>query len=349
MRFDPHPQKFRFDARRRIITLCVFAVVVVGVLVSLKREPSMFPSDPEYLELPDGGPEMVVGPGEARVQIRPPGSERETSDGDTLTVPGGELDPLPPNQDPQPFKESPETLQQAAGSDFTAHVPSTPLAYLFQKIRTDAHWTNDGQLTSTAEQNRLWKILETDAAAARGTQFMLEGVLISSDRRVDPLEIFGLPADNPSGLNRYYRGYLFTGTKLFLVAVCDPPERPFEDRDRVRVRASFMHVYANEIEKDGRLEKRAIPFLVGRSFTPVVVNPGTSFHVAWLPYVVIGLIGAFAIALIVVQIIMSRGDVRVDRRVRRLKSSLARHAAQARKSSSGLAMEGATPDGEEGT
>jgi hypothetical protein len=348
MRFEPNPQKYRLDARRRIITLLIFAVVVVGIFVTLTQTTKVFnEAGLDLIELPQDDPDMVIRPGEARVNIPRPEPVEGADDGDSAFVLGGDLDEVPPNQEPKPFRESPEILQEASTADFTSTVPPKPLAYLFQKVRTNEHWTNDGQLTSPEEQDRLWKILEQDSSSARGTEFVLEGVLISSDRSRDPLEIFGLPIDNPSGLNRYYRSYLFTGRKLFLVATCEQPERPFEDRDRVRVRASFLHVYANEIEKEGRFESRAIPFLVGRSFTPVSIEAGTGFHVAVLPYIVIGLIGSFAIALIVIQVILSRGDGRYDSRVRRLRSSLARHGVQARDLPQRPSVDGTSVRGED--
>ena len=63
-------------------------------------------------------------------------------------------------------------------------------------------------------------------------------------------------------------------------------------------------------------------------FTPVAV--AESFHLSYLPYVVVGILVAFAVALVLIQWILGRGEDAYLKRVRRLRSGLAKHARRER-------------------
>lgn len=326
MRFDPNPQPYRADSRRRIITLLVFGLVVAGVFVSIGPALRMVETEPEKVLLPTGDDDtMVVGPGEARVNI--PRPESDDDGRETLPLPVGDLEDLPPINDPKPFRDDPSRLDGARSTDGTSRIDEEGLAYLFQKIRSDPHWTNEGQYTSREEERRLWRILGEDPDAIRGKEFVLEGVLVSDERNEAPHEIYGLPPGNSSGLNRYYRSFFF-GNKYYLVAVWKAPDVTFRDRDRVRFRGIFLQTYANDIDNKGKVETWAVPVLVAESFTPVAV--AESFHLSYLPYVVVGILVAFAVALVLVQWILGRGEDAYLKRVRRLRSGLAKHARRER-------------------
>jgi hypothetical protein len=228
-----------------------------------------------------------------------------------------ELAPLAVTRPPEPWAPDPAALVTV--EDRTSELDETGLSYLFQKVRTDAGWNNDGDPLSTADATRAWKALVDAPERHRGQEFLVEGTLVALERGRIPLELAGLASGNPSGLERYFTAFLYTGETIFLVAVADAPEAPFSDRAGVRVRGTFLQLYQNDVEHEGTIRKASVPVLVGRSFTPVIPAATPGVLRLLMPSGLL-LIGCFLVCLIVCALIARRGRSQYQRRLEAIRA-----------------------------
>jgi hypothetical protein len=149
------------------------------------------------------------------------------------------------------------------------------------------------------------------------------GILVSRQRNTYPLELAGLPLDNPSGLASYYTGFLHTGEKFFVLAIWRPPSGKLADRDRVRVRGKFLQNFSYDIEYQEQSLKVWVPVLVAETVTPApaeIPDPAPPL----LSPLVIGFGLLFIAVAAACAVILKAGQRQFERRLKEVRRRLAR-------------------------
>jgi hypothetical protein len=233
-----------------------------------------------------------------------------------LAKPGAPPDAIPP---PGPLGDpEPEAGVFDLGSldrdDFTATVSAPGLAHFFRELRNDPSWSREAVPGDRTHSIELWDSLLRQPTRHRGAVIALEGDLISSERNRSPLELAVLPPGNPSGLDRYYQAFVFTGDKLYMVATWRPPDRLWSDHDGVKARGRFLQVYTYEVEVRGRRGTASVPVIVAESFVPVDAPERQLGLLDSLKFFAAILGAAFLVTLIAVRWILKGGDSRSGRR-----------------------------------
>ncbi len=303
-----------FSPGLRLRALLLFAVLIIGIAMV---SPGYFKfgrqADPPVIVVESvisGEQGDEVEEGEVRVDLRPVAP---------WLNPDEEPEAPEPTVDPEPFVLVPSILEQVV--DRTDYLDAQAVAYLFQRVRSDPSWSNEGEVASVREATAVWKKWIDAPEKHRGQQILLEGILVALDRGQSPFQLAGLPRDNPSGVRRYYTAFLYTGETFFRIGAWRLPEETIEDRATVRVRGMFLQLYENDILHDGVVKKAWVPVLVADSFTPVR-RPSSPGAFGFLGPSSVVLLGLFAIVLVVSLWAFSRGDRRYEEKLREVRERL---------------------------
>lgn len=310
-------------AQRRLVILLVFGGVILAMIFGLKFRQENKQEDAR---------ESLQSPGEGvPIKFEQNGEQDKTEDEAPLFPP---LKSPPPIGDPSPdLAEIDWSLVDKV--DTTGTISEQGLIYLFQKIRTDPSWVNESLPGPKRDTTEIWNQLQSKSGEQRGEVVYLEGALIARNRNESPLNFTELPRGNPSGLDRYFYGFLYTGEKIFMVAVWRISENPFEDGDPVRVRCRFLQNYQYEVLHQNSIKTASVPLMVADSFTRMEKNTTAGKLITPLYLFFLGFIGVFLVVLGISLWIFRRGNRRVDERIKKFRDRL-----RARKKNAGIGSVG---------
>ena len=204
-----------------------------------------------------------------------------------------------------PFVERPEVLAMAAARDRSAEdeesgtVVDPAISYLLHKAMSDPQAVLQGEPVLRTRGpdgpgEQVQRLLLENPDMYRGRLIELVGNVVEENRGFEPIQLRGLPDDDPSGIDKAFRSYVYSSNEKYFLIYTGVNQDQIHHLDGVRFRGYFCRLYTNDVEIDGRSAKGTIPILVGVRHEVLTQKPPPSPAVFYLfPIVlVLPLIGA---------------------------------------------------------
>ncbi len=322
-------------ARSRLVALGIFLVLI---LACLALAPSMLrifsPKGPSTALIPKE--HAVDNSGTPVIDIT---NIQGLEDFDPEEQPAP-IDPLVP---PDPFIEKRETLAAVVDEVPNWKLNEEGLDYLFHRIRTDPNWSNENGVWDYGKSNEFWLSTIKEPMKMRGKEVVLQGILVATEKSQVPYYLEGFRKKMPSGVSKYFSGYLHNGEKYFRIAFFEEPKFEVKDRAYVRMKGLFLNLYQNDVVHKGVVSKANIPVIVGSELSKLPPRESPTLLNLIGPAAII-LLSLFFIVLVACLTIFSKGDKKYSRELKETRQRLGVKRKRVRIGKGAQAQDGSEED-----